>query len=58
MFYKIKVNKNNLEVISKVKRAKIDDGFLYLTQDEIEQLNPDAVIGYHPNENDINKKIV
>lgn len=53
MFYKIKVNKNNLEVISKVKRAKGNDGFLYLTQEEIDRISPDAIVGYKPAEDDI-----
>lgn len=52
MYYKIKVNKNNLEVISQVKRIHNDE-FLYLTQEEIDRISPDALIGYKPNENEI-----
>lgn len=51
MYYKIKVNKSNLQVISKVRRIA-NDGYLYLTQEEIDQISPDALIGY-----DIEKKI-
>ena len=57
MFYKVKVNKNNIQVISKVKRAGKDGEFLYLTQEEIERINPDALVGYHPNEKDITKEL-
>lgn len=46
MYYKIKVNKENLEIVSKVKRARLNDGFLYCTQDEIEKLNPEAIKNY------------
>lgn len=57
MFYKVKVNKNNIQVISKVKRAGKDGEFLYLTQEEIDRINPDALVGYHPNEKDIAKEL-
>lgn len=46
MYYKIKVNRNNLEIIDVVKRQKKDDGFLYLTKDEFSKLNPDAISNY------------
>lgn len=46
MYYKIKVNRNNLEIIDLVKRQKKDDGFLYLTKDEFNQLNPEAILNY------------
>lgn len=46
MYYKIKVNRNNLEIIDLVKRQKKDDGFLYLTKDEFNKLNPEAISNY------------
>lgn len=46
MYYKIKVNRNNLEIIDIVKRQKKDDGFLYLTKDEFSKLNPEAILNY------------
>ena len=46
MYYKIKVNRNNLEIIDVVKRQKKDDGFLYLTKDEFNKLNPEAISNY------------
>lgn len=52
MYYKIKVNKNNLEVVSQVEKIRNDE-FLYLTQDEIDRISPDALIGYNSNENEI-----
>lgn len=55
MYYKVKVNQNNIQVISTVKRAGKDGEFLYLTQDEIDMLSPDALVGYKPSETDINK---
>ncbi len=59
MYYKIKVNKNNLEIIGTVKRAKIGDGFLYCTKDEFDKLNPKAIKNYDivaPEEEKINEK--
>ena len=46
MYYKIKVNRNDLEIIDVVKRQKKDDGFLYLTKDEFSKLNPEAISNY------------
>lgn len=46
MFYKIKVLKNKIQVISKVKRAGKEGEFLYLTKDEMDKLNPKIVEGY------------
>ena len=46
MFYKIKVLKDKIQVISKVERAGKDGEFLYITQDEMDRLNPKIVEGY------------
>ena len=59
MYYKIKVNKNDLEIIGTVKRARIGDGFLYCTQDELDKLNPKAIKNYeivNNNKEKINEK--
>lgn len=47
MYYKLKSSNKGFKLISKVKRmGKPNDGFLYLTQEEIDRLSPDAIEGY------------
>ena len=47
MYYKLKSSGKGFKLISQVKRmGKPDDGYLYLTQEEIDRLSPDAIEGY------------
>lgn len=47
MYYKLKSSGRGFILISRVKRmGKPNDGYLYLTQDEMDMLSPDAVQGY------------
>ena len=46
MYYKIKVNKTDLEFIDIVKRMRNNDGYLYLTAPEFFRLNPKAFNNY------------
>lgn len=47
MYYKLKSIKEGFELVGTTKRiGKSTDGFLYLTQDEIDKLNPDSIKGY------------
>ena len=49
LYYKLKSSKKGFEVVGTAKRIGKDrNEYLYLTKDEIEQLSPDAVIGYEP----------
>lgn len=53
-YYKLKSSKKGFEVVGTAKRIGKDrNEFLYLTQDEIDKLSPDALIGYTPAEDDI-----
>ena len=54
MFYKLKSSGKGFRLIEIVdKKGSSDDGFLYLTQDEIDLLNPKAIKGYFP----VNKQL-
>ena len=47
MYYKLKSSGKGFKLISQVKRMGRDgDGYLYLTQEEIDRLSPDAIEGY------------
>lgn len=48
MYYKLKVTKKGFKFVSKVERIGRDNNkeYLYLTQDEIDLLSPDAIDGY------------
>lgn len=47
MYYKLKSSNKGFKLVGKVnKMGKSNDGFLYLTQEEIDQLSPDAIEGY------------
>lgn len=53
MYYKLKVTKKGFKFISKVERIGRDNNkdYLYLTQDEIDLLSPDAIDGYTVTQN-------
>lgn len=48
MYYKLKpINGKGFKLVGTTKRiGKPNDGFLYLTQEEIDVLSPDAIEGY------------
>lgn len=47
MYYKLKSSGKGFKLVSQVKRmGKSGDGYLYLTQDEMDKLSPDAIEGY------------
>jgi hypothetical protein len=47
MYYKLKSSGKGFKLMGQVKRiGKANDGYLYLTQEEIDMLSPDAVEGY------------
>ena len=47
MYYKLKSSGKGFKLIGTVKRmGKPNDGYLYLTQDEIDLFSPDAIEGY------------
>lgn len=47
MYYKLKSSDKGFKLVGTCNRiGKQGDGFLYLTQEEIDQLSPDAVEGY------------
>lgn len=51
MYYKLKSIKEGFQVVGTVKRmGKPNDGFLYLTEEEIDRLSPDALKGYRKKE--------
>lgn len=52
LYYKLKSKGRGFKLIGKVSRMKKGDDYLYLTQEEIDKLNPDAVEGYEPVKND------
>lgn len=54
MYYKIKVNKDNIEVLAKLEKAgRQDSEYMYITQEELDKLNPKILIGYDSNCKDI-----
>lgn len=47
MYYKLKSSNKGFKLIGTCKRiGKQGDGYLYLTQEEIDKLSPDAIEGY------------
>lgn len=47
MYYKLKSSGKGFKLIGTCKRiGKQGDGYLYLTQEEIDRLSPDAIEGY------------
>lgn len=53
MYYKVKITKKSIEVLGTVKRQGKQTGSIYyFTQDEIDKINPDALIGYVPAKNE------
>lgn len=47
MYYKLKSAGKGFKLIGQVKRmGKPNDGYLYLTQEEIDLFSPDAIEGY------------
>lgn len=47
MYYKLKSVNQGFKLMGTVKRmGKSTDGFLYLNQEEIDRLSPDAIEGY------------
>lgn len=52
MYFKVRMTKDNIEVVGKSKRiGKDKDEFLYLTKEEMDLLNPKILIGYDVEDN-------
>lgn len=54
MYYKLKSVGKGFRLLGTVDKKNFDDGFLYLTQDELDLLKPETIEGYTPIKSEVN----